>query len=601
MIHTQSIAIEGQSCVLLIIPPDWSAPVTATFSIRSEVTESTTGLQERRPDQDFPRIALRYQAALTGTDLQTLRSILGGLNSARIAIPFWPDADKTVQSGGLTQSDWTNRAIAGQLNVGWDDNLTNVSVTTAGNAPGTDFRAALLVGRLSKTTIRAIHDSAGTVEIAFAEDSNFASRTEPNLTDPAAWSADWPLNWTTAPEQSQRTLAKYTRIGKGRISATEGTEDVRLWNQTARLTLDQPQAASLISFFAARKGAIEVFELPSALKPGSETPTAPHEFSTDNARVRFADRDLRVEYVAPSAAIIDLRIEQQVESASQSQTPAAYASLYKFSYEGTTTTVTDWESTITTTGGTWTPARIEHGRLKQSLKPQNENCEITCYTEDIPTIEPLARLELETPAAIEIHQMTLPSGTPTMIFAGTITGAKFRGRVAKLTATAFGGALAKKLPRFQFSHTCNHTLFSHGCTRRRPTAMARANFAATGAFSAQWDEPKLLLHTVAYPGGSTPATHYYAGGWVETGTGTTRQVREIRGSWHIDGILYLALSRPFRTDQLAPAQLFTVYPGCDGEYATCVTKFANGENFGGFPFMPEYIEQAPQSTPTGAK
>lgn len=600
--HTESITIEGQECILLIIPPDWSAPVQTQVELKSETSESVTGLQERRPEQFVPRIQIRYQTVLTDTNLQTLRSVLGGLGEKRVAIPYWPDVQNTVMSGGVEQSDWLNRSLAGRINVGWnhEDPLT-VTVTTAGTAPSRNFRGALLIGRIGRTSIKALTQEIGIVEVSLGEDANWASRVEPRAADPSVWQLAWEPNWQTPPEQEQRSLGKYGKMGRGRESAVEGAEDVRLWGQSAKLLLDSNATAGLISFFVGRRGTTYPFDLPSALQPGYATATAPHTFDSSNGQVRFTDSDLRIDYLTPKLCNITLRLEQQVETVSQSQTPAAFAYLYRFTYEGVTLTLTDWESPISASGATWAPARIEHGRLKQSLKPQNEDCEIDVYIEDIPLIEPFVRLELESPASVEIFEMILPTGTPQLLFVGTIQNARVKGKRVKLRSAAFGGALERRVPRFQWSVSCNHTLFSAGCIRRRPTQMAKENFRASGLFSSQWPDPKLLLSSVTYPGGTPKADQYYVGGWVETGSGTSRQVREILGSWHINGVLYLLLARPIRTDALAPGQVFYVYPGCDGQHSTCYNKFSNTDNFGGFPFMPEWIEQAPSSFPKTGK
>lgn len=600
MIHSQTMVIEGQECILLIIPPDWSVPVQAKVQLQSRTLEALSGIQERRPEHYAPRIELRYQTILTDSALQTLRSVLGGIGDKRVAIPFWPDVQNTIEVGGVERTDWDNRALLGQLNVGWDGELQNVTVTTGATAPNRNFRGALLVGRLGRTSIQALTQEIGSVEVSFREDSNWNSRVEPRAADPVTWQPAWELNWLTQPEQGQRSLARYNQLGRGRESVVEGTEEVRFWTQRARLTLDQTAIAGLISFFVGRKGSTYPFDLPSALQPGISTPTAPHQFDATNGRVRFSDKELALEFITPKLSSLTVQIEQQVETLSQNQTPAACAYLYRFTYEGEVLNLTDWESPITALSATWQPARIEHGRLKQSLKPQNEDCEIDAYIEDIPLIEPFVRLELETPATVEIFEMLLPSGTPQQLFTGTIQKARVKGKQVKLRAAAFGGALDRRVPRFQWSVNCNHTLFSYGCVRRRPTQMAKENFRAVGYFFAQWVDPKLLLQNVTYPG-VTPPDHYYVGGWVETGSGTSRQVREIRGSWNVSGILHLLLARPIRVDQLVSGQEFHVYPGCDGQLSTCSSKFNNTENFGGFPFIPEWIEQAPSSLPKTGK
>src|SRR6185312_11667690 len=37
---------------------------------------------------------------------------------------------------------------------------------------------------------------------------------------------------------------------------------------------------------------------------------------------------------------------------------------------------------------------------------------------------------------------------------------------------------------------------------------------------------------------------------------------------------------------VAPGDTGTLYPGCDGQQATCEFKFSNKQNFGGFPNVP---------------
>ena len=51
---------------------------------------------------------------------------------------------------------------------------------------------------------------------------------------------------------------------------------------------------------------------------------------------------------------------------------------------------------------------------------------------------------------------------------------------------------------------------------------------------------------------------------------------------HVGATLYL--SRPFVED--ISGQVIDIFPGCDHLRTTCAGKFANGDNFGGFPYIP---------------
>ncbi|MCC5808450.1 MAG: phage BR0599 family protein [Opitutales bacterium] len=603
MIHTQTVTIAGRETLLLIVAPDWKTPVRQRASVEAEVHESVTGIQERRSAHEAPRLTLAYNALLRETDLQTLRIVLATLEDRPVAIPFWPDVLRTGATSDST--DWANRVLAGQINVGWNGNFQNVVVTTGGSNPDRAWRGALLVGRLNRPVFRGETDNLAGVELTFVEDSPWECRVEPAGTAPSTWPEDWSPDWRRRPEQSIRVLQEHDTLGRGRQTSTEG-DDLRLWRQSATLSLQPSALAPFFAFYVARRGGVEAFALPSALQPGANAPGGPHAFDAANGRIRFAESDLRLNWITPDLADVRMVVEQQteLEPGAATQEPPAFAFLYRFEYEGEQLHLTDREAPISAMGETWQPARIEHDRIRQSLKPQNEECEITAHLADVPLVEPFARMELETPAKVEILEMTLPAGTPQTLFTGTIRHARVKGAKARLKAAAFGGALARKVPRFQWSVTCNHTLFSHGCTRRRPGPMNPINWRVSGAFDHQWgDYPRVVLAAPQYPAGGPRPDHYYAGGWLETGEGTTRQVREILDSFHIaaEGRLHLILSRPLRTDQMTANQTLHAWPGCDGEYRTCQEKFSNRENFGGFPFLPTYIEQAPQSLPKGGK
>ncbi len=598
-IHTGLITLCGRETLLLAVLPDWSTPVVSAIQIEADIAEGVTGIQERRADSLAPRVRMRYRASLGDAQLQVLRSVLAGLDGRPVAIPFWPDWLNTVEGeDGTEETDIQTRALMGQVNAGWNGRFSDVEVTTGGALPDRAFCGALLVGRLAPSTLKAITDGLAELDIAFVEDSPWECSAVPAQTDPGAWDPTWAINWAALPEQSQRLLVDYANLGRGRRSVSEGTADAHFWRQVAGVTLGRPGIAQLLAFYCARGGGVEAFALPSALQPGAATPTAPHQFDASNGRVRFSRGELRFEWVTPTLADARIVVEQQKETPSVDQEPASFAFLYRFHYAGETLELTDWEEPQSADAATWKPARIEHGRIRQSLKPQNEECEITASLEDVPLLEPLLRLELETPARVDIFERELPTGEPQMLFTGMIEKARANGERVRLTAAAFGGALARRVPRFQWSITCNHTLFSHGCARRRPLAMVPSNFMASAQFEDQWSDPKLILKEVQYPG-TPPPHHYYAGGWVETGTGSNRQVREILESWTLsaEGQLHLLLARPIRTEELEAGQLFQIYPGCDGKYSTCGSKFGNSENFGGFPFMPAWIEQAPAGAP----
>lgn len=317
----------------------------------------------------------------------------------------------------------------------------------------------------------------------------------------------------------------------------------------------------------------------------------------------FSTGQIHLKFYLPTAAEVAVGMEQQLEVSDHSEAASAYAYLYHWQYAGENLRLTDWESSLEVNDHIWTSARIEHERIRHSLKPQEETCEITAYLADIPLVHPLLRMETESPVFVSIYEVQVGSSAAAQLFGGKVIRARGRGQSVQIEAASFRGALRRQIPRVQWSHTCNHTLFSEGCIRRRRTEMDRVLWQSAGQWITQWDDPKVLLENISkgpsLPG-SIPA-HYWAGGWCEVGSGLQRQVRAVVGSWVVDDEVHLSLARPFRTDEISAGDIVTFWPGCDGRYETCQDRFSNGENFGGMPYIPTYVEQAPRGMPSGGK
>jgi hypothetical protein len=595
MIHTSNRSANQVQFLLILAEPDWSSPVRASARLPVDIREGVTGWSERVADAVIPTWSLDYPVVLKDGDLQQLRAALGGLGDRRVGLAFWPDLNAEQPYLGGLRASW-NGAYSDLL-------LGSITGGRANTVP-------LVIGYLSDETLQAITDGLSRVRLRLREDGRRYAAS-PAGTAPAEWT--WPFDWATAPEQGVRSLAQTSQIGRSRQSVQDGAPEVRLWTQKTLLTLERPELRSFIAWWAAKGGARDTFSLPSALAPGAPTPTAPHHFGEDGSLpVRFSADTLSIDFTLPDLAQVRVGVEQVVATPAVDQTPPAEAYLFTFTYEGATARLTDWPADIVVGDYTWTPASIEAGRIRQSLRPQNEDCEITVEITAVPLLEPLLRLESETPVQVLIETVDVGPANPTprTLFTGAIPRARGKGKTARLTCQAFAGALGRKIPRFMYSHTCNHTLFSHGCTRRRPGPMNPEAWKYTGTIHSQWDpsSPRLLVGAWTAPSGkpANPPEHYFAGGWLEIDPGTPhRQVREIRWSnIDNDNRLNLVLARSLREESgTQPFQGKTVvfWPGCDGAYATCGSKFANQVNFGGLPHIPAWIEQAPSRLPRGGK
>lgn len=158
---------------------------------------------------------------------------------------------------------------------------------------------------------------------------------------------------------------------------------------------------------------------------------------------------------------------------------------------------------------------------------------------------------------------------------------RFYGRVAdinigrsKITITIKSDLdlLNIQMPRVLFQPPCSHSLYDGGCT------LLKAAFTVSGAIAGAGQTVR------AFSTSLSAADGYFALGVIAftsgANDGLSRTVRLFAAS---GGQISLTLPLPAAP---APGDTFTIYPGCDKTFPTCVGKFANGQNFRGFPYVP---------------
>jgi uncharacterized phage protein (TIGR02218 family) len=124
-----------------------------------------------------------------------------------------------------------------------------------------------------------------------------------------------------------------------------------------------------------------------------------------------------------------------------------------------------------------------------------------------------------------------------------------------------------------YAHGCDAKLGDAGCTVQLApvqasvaTCLDTRRFIAAGlaSFASGWFSAGKLAFTSGANAGQAMEVKRH------TLAGSTVAIE-----------LWQAMSQP-----IAPGDGFTVTPGCDKQFATCKTKFANAANFRGFPYMP---------------
>jgi hypothetical protein len=148
----------------------------------------------------------------------------------------------------------------------------------------------------------------------------------------------------------------------------------------------------------------------------------------------------------------------------------------------------------------------------------------------------------------------------------------------KATAVPFGNLFDRKFPRFLLSVSDNYTQFSP------PTNISESSFAYSGTISTAINVTSQVI-TVNSSTAFAQVPDYFAGGWLDTGTGVNVEHRGILSSSPaVSPNVTLYIDRPFI--KATTGQSVTLYPGYDASIDQCDLKFNNRINFGGHPYIP---------------
>lgn len=119
--------------------------------------------------------------------------------------------------------------------------------------------------------------------------------------------------------------------------------------------------------------------------------------------------------------------------------------------------------------------------------------------------------------------------------------------------------------RARYERNCRHGLYSGACT----ISMSAYQLIATVSGVDRID--------LTIGDASTRPDGYFTGGVIMDSEGNYRLITSHVGS-------AVRINREFENSPTAGS--VTLYPGCDKAKTTCISKFNNLENFGGFPFIP---------------
>lgn len=254
----------------------------------------------------------------------------------------------------------------------------------------------------------------------------------------------------------------------------------------------------------------------------------------------------------------------------------------------TTTRLTSFERDLTVLGQTYTARKIDHGAIKQSLFLDRDEIDVRS---DVIAADPFVKIatnQSEAPLRLTIKSVDVVGSVGTdsqVLFTGDVVSVSVKGSRLTAKAVSAGTVFDRQYPRFRLQVGCNHSLFSVGC------GLLTSNWKFTGTITNSGTAGfpfEFVLGSIARVVGVLPtiSAGWFSGGWIEIGSGASMVRRAIINNTSLSaGSLTVTLSRD-PTPFPAAGTTVALYPGCDGAFATCSSKFSNQLNFGGHPFLP---------------
>lgn len=217
---------------------------------------------------------------------------------------------------------------------------------------------------------------------------------------------------------------------------------------------------------------------------------------------------------------------------------------------------------------TYVPKAMSDSGMVQGGSSAND------FTVDCPTDLPIVGLFRGTPPSetiwLTVRRIHMGETDSPIYWTGTVTNVK---RLDLANAQIIGKPLTASFKRtglrLCWTRECPHFLYDFDCKVSASAYAQTANLTALTATT-------LTMDLAGKP------DQYYRGGYIswQANADGTKERRMISGQVG-NTITVLGL-----TDGLAVGKAVTAYPGCDRSSATCVSKFNNLANFGGFEFMP---------------
>jgi hypothetical protein len=246
--------------------------------------------------------------------------------------------------------------------------------------------------------------------------------------------------------------------------------------------------------------------------------------------------------------------------------------------------LTNFERDLTNSGNTWTSAPIECDEITETATLERSS--VTVRTRNF-SGNPLALLipfMLEWPLMLEVNEVDIASSAASNLhplFYGEVGSCSVEPPFLDADCQTLSSIFDRQIPRRLYQRNDNWILFEPAnglnATDWQWNAVVVSYTAATAT---------LVVGTITSSNGATLAAHFFAAGYLTVTHSGAKQVRMIGDNTAPSaGQMTIVLTSPLATAPSA-GDVVNLFAGYDGTKETCISKFSNYANFGGFPFMP---------------
>ncbi len=262
--------------------------------------------------------------------------------------------------------------------------------------------------------------------------------------------------------------------------------------------------------------------------------------------------------------------------------------LYRFSNNEEIFTLTSGQEAVVFDSETYTPSPISRTAPLVSSIEAPSSIEL-----NMPATEPIALRYITTvPASLDSLTIfrfhSTDGGTPEVIvlLSGVVASVTFKGSRAKITIDRGTARLDQTIPKQSSRGNCNHIHYDARCK------VSIGSFSLDGEVSAITDggftfninfgADEVNATGLQFSAQMTSDPTYFNVGHFERGSFEFRMLQSITDLG--TNVAQVTLLVPFQI--LAVSTPLRLAAGCDHSLSTCNDKFANVENYGGFPYVP---------------